>query len=499
MKSTHSLGKLLCFIVIVLLGLNLSSCGGDDEKDNSPNVPVNSNKQENSGTQSGANDTQKLLDASLLIGKWKATVTEKDYEITTFRADKTFTSEGIYNGGYNKEDGTWKLNIQTHILTLYHEYYEENAEITKLTETELVYNDFLYKRIDDSADDENQSGNNTNDSNRGEVATSFKGSGTLNSPFIISKASELRKLSDDCANGETYSGKYFVMTTDIVINRNVLSCEDTAKLEKWIPIMDFEGYFNGQGYSVKGIYINNPSLTYCGLFGRITKATVRNIVVEDSYMKIGGCVGGIVGLANPESVVSCCCYINAIIEGGKSRQYIGGIIGYGKGTQIVNCANYAKVTADGYGCGGIVGGTQKYKETDCVVINCVNKGLITGWNPSAGGIAGGCGSHLTIKNCVNYGTVNCGAKDAGAIVGVFTINSTLTNNYYLEGCAKSLYSKIDNFYQIVKTNNVAMTSEQMKEQTFLDKLNNSTKALGSSYSQWKFGKGGYPTLDYVNE
>ena len=44
-----------------------------------------------------------------------------------------------------------------------------------------------------------------------------------------------------------------------------------------------------------------------------------------------------------------------------------------------------------------------------------------------------------------------------------------------------------------------MTEEEMKSQTFLDELNRNARALGSEYSRWKFGKDGFPILDWIEE
>ena len=39
----------------------------------------------------------------------------------------------------------------------------------------------------------------------------------------------------------------------------------------------------------------------------------------------------------------------------------------------------------------------------------------------------------------------------------------------------------------------------MKQKAFLDELNKNAAAMGSNYSRWKFGKNGYPTLEFVNK
>lgn len=106
------------------------------------------------------------------------------------------------------------------------------------------------------------------------ATTPFTGGGTSGDPYIIDTAEELAYLAEQVNGGETYIGKYFEMTADIVLNdtSNWLTWdEDTVGLNEWTPIGDyenvkaFEGNFNGNGHVVKGIYISSES-DYQGLF-----------------------------------------------------------------------------------------------------------------------------------------------------------------------------------------------------------------------------------------
>lgn len=97
---------------------------------------------------------------------------------------------------------------------------------------------------------------------RGEVSESFKGDGTSLKPYLISSDADLRLLSDEAKIGKTFEGKYFCLTNDIVINQGVLKEDgevnekDSSQFEKWVPIEDFRGVFDGYRYSISGLYIN---------------------------------------------------------------------------------------------------------------------------------------------------------------------------------------------------------------------------------------------------
>ena len=104
-----------------------------------------------------------------------------------------------------------------------------------------------------------------------------------------------------------------------------------------------------------------------------------------------------------------------------------------------------------------------------------------------------------INNCINYGTVHFhGGLGYGLFNEIFNYryNSMSNNqrNYYLEtSCSKG--------YQYGGSTRtcISMTSNEMQKQAFLDELNTNAKAMGSNYSKWKFGKNGYPTLEFVKE
>jgi hypothetical protein len=64
----------------------------------------------------------------------------------------------------------------------------------------------------------------------GSVASSFDGgSGTESDPYLISNGAQLAKLAQDVNGGNNYSGKYFRLTADIMLN-NTEGWEKTQKV-----------------------------------------------------------------------------------------------------------------------------------------------------------------------------------------------------------------------------------------------------------------------------
>ena len=131
------------------------------------------------------------------------------------------------------------------------------------------------------------------DKRRGNVSKQFSGKGTKSSPYLIKSAADLRLLSDKCREGHTYKDEYFKLTTNIIINNNVTNsqgeCNKSDDFERWIPIgcleeSPFCGTFEGDFYSIKGIYINRKVHGAVGLFGYFA-GKIRNLLIEDSHLE----------------------------------------------------------------------------------------------------------------------------------------------------------------------------------------------------------------------
>lgn len=103
--------------------------------------------------------------------------------------------------------------------------------------------------------------------------------------FTINSADQLAgfaNIVNGTAAGQTqanFSGKTITLANDI--NLNVAPYNTGTG---WTPIGTsatinerFRGTFNGAGHEITGLYINNTSLTYAGLFGYTYLATIKNL------------------------------------------------------------------------------------------------------------------------------------------------------------------------------------------------------------------------------
>lgn len=377
-----------------------------------------------------------------------------------------------------------------------------------------------------------------NDYRRGNVSTQFYGDGSQSNPYLISSAADLRLLSDECRNGNTFRGCYFLMTNDIVVNSNVLNNDGSLNgagdnFERWIPIgcsagsyrSGFHGTFDGNGYSVSGIYINRE-IGNCGLFGRCG-GDIKNLTLKDSYIRglgagcagfvgigayhkdspsknlsISNCIsyatvvgigdiGGICGMtyntsASVHSIKNCANYGKIINE--KTGAFTGGICGNAEDTDIYNCYNEGSVSSGGNLVGGICGRASGTSSTSPTIINCLNKGDVVGRNYT-GGICGSTDGSICLKNCVSLGNVAC-EQVVGAIVGSTKLGGDVTYNYYLETiCGIAIGEKGNGS----SSSNLSKTEQELKSAGMLTTLNN---RAGAS-CRWIAGSDGYPTLDWL--
>ena len=283
----------------------------------------------------------------------------------------------------------------------------------------------------------------------GSVASGFaSGAGTESDPYMIQTAAQLAYLAQSTNAGNTYEGKYIKLAKDIVLNSSDMFAKDAngnitgaaacKTPYQWTAIGNninpFCGNFNGEGYTIAGIYINTL-VGNQGVFGYCQNAILQNLGVLDGYVyaQNGVCVGGVVG-------------------GNYTSEY-GGI------AAIINCYNTCTVIGN-TGVGGVVGATIN-PSGSATVINCYNTGAISSEFDGGGVVGTNYGGSetatSTVVNCYNTGTVNGVNATPGGVVGTNVASSgttaTVTNCYYLDTCVSG-----GNAY------GTALTDTQMREQ-----------------------------------
>lgn len=351
----------------------------------------------------------------------------------------------------------------------------------------------------------------------GTFNTPMTGSGTESDPYQISTAAQLKRFRDivNGSNGQTQNrGACAVLTNDIVLNDGTFA-EDGSytpgpsgkTAEEWTPIgkytndndnTPYTGTFDGQGHTIKGLYVNSASDTCVGLFGYLEGAAVRNLTV-DGYVQGCNTVGGIAGKASaniavPSTVENCrnnCRVVSEFATDSSGRYlYVGGIVGFAEDTTIVGCINTGAVEARGSNdmsraskAAGIVG----ILNGNVIVKNCYNTGEInvTGdkmTEGTAGGIAGSrtLGGN-TVSDCYNLGAVTVsytGNYDeyiakVGGIMGYSSFSGTTVSNCYSVGTLTSTTGTGTSYIGGV----VGITDGTVENCYYLDST--ATKAVGN--------------------
>ena len=267
----------------------------------------------------------------------------------------------------------------------------------------------------------------------------FSGQGTEADPYLIDTKYHLIKFRDivNGSNGETQNtDAWAILTADIDLEN-----------QAWTPIGNdtdrYAGTFDGAGYTISGLNVNDSTLDNAGLFGVIDGGEGNGMAIKDLTLEgsiVGGTnTGSIAGTAYNFDILYCCN--NAAVSGLKK---VGGFIGYShSGFSMRYCYNSAAVSATDSSVnfvGGIVGLNSVGEYEDCYNTGAVTASLASG---QAGGIAGSMNSSGLIARCYNVGIVSGGdngssGSNSGVVLASYSpLRQTTEDNYYLENTALS--------------------------------------------------------------
>ena len=298
------------------------------------------------------------------------------------------------------------------------------------------------------------------------ASSSISGSGTQTDPYTIANAAQLAAFASAVDGGETYQGKYVVLSGDI----------DLSGIDSWNPIGGeakdsaniFRGTFDGKGRSISGLKINVETQTEgnYGLFSMLgNQAVVRNLNVTDANVTVtspaeairAGVIAGDTektagsGDAGLAARIDGCSATGAVsvTTTGDKLAFGGGIVGrLFNGGVVTNCWTDVNVTVKALNgsksayAGGIAGTTGNY----AVIANCATLGdctAIAPKNSNFGGMAGGIVSMLAGKQYNVYAagnmTVGNGGsahKWVGVLDGQVTVSGMKNNAYPAQGALR---------------------------------------------------------------
>jgi len=262
------------------------------------------------------------------------------------------------------------------------------------------------------------------------------------SEFTITTAEQLYGLVYLVYNGNDFNGKTIKLGSNIILND-----PNASGTRKWMSIggvgnnsVGFNGTFDGRNFSVSYVVMNGSDIL--GLFGIVgTSGTIKNLFVQNSYIKKNGQIVG--GLASYNLGVISNCGFAGIVEG---TDNVGGLIGINAGT--ISGISVGEVTGTGNNVGGLVGqnlegeitnshSTSTVKGAELVggliganirgiISDSYSTGAVTGTN-NVGGFIG-----------ANSGGIISDSYSTGAVTGTDYVGGLMGGNW--EGEINNSYS-----------------------------------------------------------
>ena len=175
---------------------------------------------------------------------------------------------------------------------------------------------------------------------------SFKGIEHLNLSKLLSSGYELAQKN---VNGEIINTGKNIILKDIKDFISLAKSENAWK-KNYILLSDidlkgqefqgignlkryFSGIFDGNGFIIKNLVIKKDNSNMVGLFRVCDNAEIKNFNVKNAQIHGKSEVGGIVGSAENNTMLSNITYDGAV----NGESVVGGIVGYSKNSTVNNC------------------------------------------------------------------------------------------------------------------------------------------------------------------
>ncbi|NLH17154.1 MAG: LamG domain-containing protein [Phycisphaerae bacterium] len=231
------------------------------------------------------------------------------------------------------------------------------------------------------------------------------GSGTAESPFVISSSADWKELTLTAAD---WAG-HLILIADIDLEGGAASPIGSQQTP-------FTGFVDGNGHVIRNVVINQPTRTAVGLFGCLGKGSMILELGVDNIQILGRhYVGGIAG-ENSGRIDSC--FVSGTVKG--SGLDIGGLVGSNSGA-IVSSYSTVSVTGSEH-VGGLAGWNGEGSITSSYA-----SGSVTGYYHIGGLVGGNIG---TIYSSFATGPIRGNAYSIGGLVGV---NSGTIHSCYSSG------------------------------------------------------------------
>ncbi len=231
----------------------------------------------------------------------------------------------------------------------------------------------------------NNTGSNTGNVSSGFVVSDTSGTADIMNVSVGGTASDHGyKITDmeglihfaECVNsGVSFAGRTVTLAGDIDFNPGVTLLDENHELLSSVDLSSlymfpgigtkehaFDGIFDGNGYVIKGLYMDSENNAYddggsydcTALFNIVDNATLKNIGIMDSYIRLSSGYGAglladtgySIGKTTTEkSTVTNCFFVGQVDASGNDENWVGGLVGF-FGTSSTNAGEITNCYAD---------------------------------------------------------------------------------------------------------------------------------------------------------
>ena len=180
------------------------------------------------------------------------------------------------------------------------------------------------------------------------------GSGSAESPYLISSETDWNTFASNVNGGTTYGSNYFKLTNNISVSTMVGVSGHT-----------FNGTFDGDGKTLTVNYnVTNSqetSTSTAAPFAFVDGVTIKNLHIAGSIATVGMRPASVIGFANGDCTITNCWSEVAISSSYNKDIDAGGFVARvneNKSVTLINCLFSGSITysnANGYEGGGMVG------------------------------------------------------------------------------------------------------------------------------------------------
>ncbi len=242
------------------------------------------------------------------------------------------------------------------------------------------------------------------------------GSGTPDDPYMIYDVDDLQNMNNGLS-------AHYALANDI----DASETSDWNDGDGWEPVgtgpvgeseNHFTGSFDGQNYTITGLYIDRDGTEYVGLFGLVGEGgEVRNVGVVHADVSGYNYVGVLVG-RNEGTVYKS--YATGTVSG---NSLVGGLVGRNTwGGMVSDSYATGDVSGTGFNAGGLVGSN----DWGGTVENSYATGTLTGVS-GVGGLVGW--NRGTVSNSYATGDVSGTQWYVGGLVGSNMEDTVVSNSY----------------------------------------------------------------------